>query len=704
MKGTVIATWLQTSRQLYGDSCVDAAMAHVGWEGNKVFRSSDVIDDRIPKELIQKIALLGNTSPSEVWRRIGVANIKTFADVYPAFFQQEGLFSFLSSMNEVHRIVTERIPGAKPPFIGIQQLSKHEALLTYRSSRMLDDYLKGLLEGAAAKFREKMLCEEVGRDADGSRIKLTFERELKNENRSPFQKLRRHRNARAMLGFILANLVLLFFLSLAFIAHLNPVYAYSLFLLTLLGDMLMGYYFYRKYFKPLVVLVSAMKDLAQGRSSVDAKIDIRADGEVRELADYINRANANLSHTMKGIYNASADLSDSSLHLLQIADTLEANSKAANSRLNQVSSTVSHIAARIGNAAEASAETSQSVNITAASIEEMSGTIGNIAGSSGQTSENIGQISTAVDQISRNINGVSENARDISGTINGIAISVKEINLSLNEISQNCARALTITGDAKMKIRDTHQIIDNLNEMSQQTGKIVDLINNIASQTNMLSLNAAIEAVGAGEAGRGFAVVANEVKQLSKQTAESTNVIRDQIENMRTGMAEAVASVETITEVINEITAISNMIAAAVTEQSAVTGGISDAALGGAAKVSDITQSIQEVAAQSQNAAHNIAAVFAAARDVARAVAELSVASREAAGGTEQSFRKVNEIAADSLQVSQASNEIAASVREISTASHETAVQAGGVNNAARRLAEVAQNLEYSTEQFKSIQ
>ena len=112
--------------------------------------------------------------------------------------------------------------------------------------------------------------------------------------------------------------------------------------------------------------------------------------------------------------------------------------------------------------------------------------------------------------------------------------------------------------------------------VSRQIGKIVNVISDIADQTNMLALNASIEAAGAGEAGKGFAVVANEVKELAKQTAEATEEISQQIEDMQFNITCAVGSMETITDVTKEITHITNTIAAAVTEQSAITGEISN--------------------------------------------------------------------------------------------------------------------------------
>lgn len=256
--------------------------------------------------------------------------------------------------------------------------------------------------------------------------------------------------------------------------------------------------------------------------------------------------------------------------------------------------------------------------------DEIGEIIRKLAAASEKTASNVTDVNGLVGQIAENTGNVSNFTHDVSTSVNSVVLAMKEINISLNEISQSCLRSKNITADAEVKARDTNEIIEKLNASSKQIGKIVKVIDEIADQTNMLALNAAIEAAGAGEAGKGFAVVAGEVKELAKQTAESTEEIGQQIEAMQSSMANAVSAMGTILKVIDEMTGITNIIAAAVAEQSAVSGNISNAVVAAAEKVKLISERTRDIALSSQSAAKSISEASVGVRDLAATASELS--------------------------------------------------------------------------------
>jgi len=256
--------------------------------------------------------------------------------------------------------------------------------------------------------------------------------------------------------------------------------------------------------------------------------------------------------------------------------------------------------------------------------EEIAAVIKKLASASEKTSAGVTEVNQMVNHIADNTNNVSSFANDVSSSVNSIAMAMKEINISLNEISNNCGRSTNVTLDAESKAMDTNEIIENLSVSSKQIGKIVKVINDIADQTNMLALNAAIEAAGAGEAGKGFTVVAGEVKELAKQTAESTEEISQQIDVMQKNMANAVNAMGTILHVIDEITQITATIASAVEEQSAVAGDISNAIITAAERVNLITDRIRDIAASSQSAAESVFEASEGIKDIAQTAADLS--------------------------------------------------------------------------------
>lgn len=442
-----------------------------------------------------------------------------------------------------------------------------------------------------------------------------------------------------------------------------------------------------------------MSDLEKGDLTVHAQI-LNAD-EVGQLAKSFNSFLDKIRSMIAGIYENTTTLNHSSENLLHVAENMAAISEETNAKTEQAGTTVEEISAGIGSTAESLAETTNNMSTVAAAIEEMSGTIRNMASAAEQTSVGVNQITGSVTQISGSINNVSTSARDVATSVNSVATAVKEINISLNEISKNCERSIQITVDADVKAKDTDEIITKLNESSKQIGKIVSVINDIADQTNMLALNAAIEAAGAGEAGKGFAVVANEVKELAKQTAEATEEISQQIDTMKNNMSGAVTAVRTISEVIKEITTITNTIAAAVTEQSATTGEISNAVVKAAEKVNFITKEIGDVAANAQNSSRSIQEASTGVTEIARSASELSNASNEVAHNTENAFKRIREIAKVSQEVSHGANEISQSVQEISVSSQDTANGAMATSQAAQALAQVAEKLEMMVRQFK---
>lgn len=256
--------------------------------------------------------------------------------------------------------------------------------------------------------------------------------------------------------------------------------------------------------------------------------------------------------------------------------------------------------------------------------KRMEALLGTLAQASFSISSSMDQLNSSIGQIAERSKSISGFTGDVSNSINSIVMAVKEINLSLNEISQNCSRSKNITADAERKAADTNRIIEQLSRSSEQIGRIVRVIDDIADQTNMLALNAAIEAAGAGEAGKGFAVVAGEVKELARQTAESTEEIGSRIRTMQENMKSAVSAMGTISDVIDEITKITNTIAASIAEQSAVAGDISGAVVTAAEKVNQITEQMKSIAANSKEAFDSISETSASIHELVASASEFS--------------------------------------------------------------------------------
>lgn len=438
-----------------------------------------------------------------------------------------------------------------------------------------------------------------------------------------------------------------------------------------------------------------------GEGDLTIRGEVKSKDELGKFTEAFNELITKMHAMTSDVYETAILLNESSDGLLLIADTLASNSEEMNAKTGVVSAAVHEITVSIEGTAAASSDTSSNISVIASAIEEMSATVRNLASASEETSVSVDQVSEVVAHISNSIDNAASSLKQVATSVNSVATAVKELNISLNEVSQSCDRSIAITKDAESQAKDTNEIIEKLNRSSKQIGKIVNVINDIADQTNMLALNAAIEAAGAGEAGKGFAVVANEVKELAKQTAEATDEIGQQIEEMQMDMGDAVNAVETITVVIEEIDNITNAIASAVTEQSAITGEISNTVVGVAGEVSSISGEIGDVAGNTREASKSLAEASLGVREIAKSSSELSIASNEIAENTEVASQKVIDVARSTDEISKGTSEIAENIEEITSAANDTANQAMDTSTAASSLSEQAARLETLVRQYK---
>ncbi|GHD61970.1 methyl-accepting chemotaxis protein [Jeongeupia chitinilytica] len=247
--------------------------------------------------------------------------------------------------------------------------------------------------------------------------------------------------------------------------------------------------------------------------------------------------------------------------------------------------------------------------VTSATNDAQGVTSGLLAAAERQSNE-IADTTGTVEQMVRSIQGVSGNAAESADVAQASLLAAEKG----SDAVQNQIKGMN---EIREQIQETAKRIKRLGESSQEIGEIVELISDITEQTNVLALNAAIQAAAAGEAGRGFSVVAEEVQRLAERSAEATKQIGAIVKTIQTDTHDAVAAMEVSTQGVVEGAKLSDAAGAALSEIRRVTG--------------ELARLIESIAHETEDQTGLAARVNASMRDILAITEQTSTGTQQSA-------------------------------------------------------------------------
>ena len=391
-------------------------------------------------------------------------------------------------MNDVHVIVMKRFKGATPPALDMTPIDSHKAQLVYRSKRQLGDYLKGLLKGVFEHFNEKVDVKIISQNGPELKLELTFEKPISYTKNYKLNKV----------------------LSLGFIK--NNVAKTSLF--TMLGVGVASFASFGFGWEPAVVtLVSGIVPAVLGSLFARPVRELREEIEdlkkrrfithmILESGDEYEELAGEISHVKEVVQKDFIDFN-------AVVDEMYGFNHSLGEISGNMRSTSDNIKGIMGKITD---DTSRQASETERLVNVLNGSVHNITEISEESQDNRVKIEDAMKGIEESFAGVKKTASEINGVLDGLG-TIRESGAEL----QNDADKMV---------------------------QIVSIVSGIASQINLLALNASIEAARAGEAGKGFAVVAEEVRKLSVETDKAVEEINNNLTGFVSNMKEVVSGID----------------------------------------------------------------------------------------------------------------------------------------------------------------
>jgi methyl-accepting chemotaxis protein len=394
-------------------------------------------------------------------------------------------------------------------------------------------------------------------------------------------------------------------------------------------------------------------------------VTVHSTDEIGTMATAFNRIVGGIQEAGTAFAEMQANLQQTIGEVKSSADVVSETASLLGQVANQTSSAVQQVTGAIQSVAAGAHETSGAAQDSSASVDQLAQVVDGVAQGASEQARQLQTIAATATQMAAGVEQVAANAQNVAAASEQARASAEHGARAVGETVDGMAEIKQVVSDAAARVEE-------LGKLSEKIGAVVETIDDIAEQTNLLALNAAIEAARAGEHGRGFAVVADEVRKLAERSQRETRAISELIRSVQSGTREAVRAMEIGSE--------------------RVEAGASRADQAGTAlhailvAVTSSTASIVEIAATARQMSSGTRSVVTAIDEISAVVEESSAATEEMAAQAGQVSSAIRSIATLSEQSSAATEEVSASAEEMSAQVEELTAQANELSTTAERL------------------